>query len=152
MAYPMDVIGADLTATHTSAQHDLGTVVKASDGSEYIYVEADSAITQYDAVGITPVDFGAAPLTKAFADAGRMVAFAQVAIASGSFGWVGLKGYLNVRLKNACAPNVPLYTSGSAGMLDDTSASQTRVYGIRAADTATSSGAGEECFVQGVVT
>lgn len=124
-----------------------GERVFSANGAEFMFVLAGSAITVNQAVGITPVTCSAAPLTKALADAGAEFAVAPVAIASGYYGWVQTKGAASVTLKNSCLPNVALYTTASAGMLDDTSASQTRVYGVRAQVTSTSSGSAKLCWV-----
>lgn len=125
----------------------VGTRVTGEDGSEYLFVLADATITQYQIVGANQDDWGASPLTKAIADSGAEPAVAHVAIASGSYGWVQTRGQQSVTLKNGCLPSVPLYTSASAGMLDDTSASQTRIYGIRATETSTASGAAKVCWI-----
>lgn len=153
MTFPISpLLGADPENVSTTATHELGTQFVGDDGTEWMYVRAAGAITQYDAVGIELATFDAASLIKAHADAGRVVGFAQVAFADNDYGWVALKGQVTVRLKNGCLPAVALYTTASAGMLDDTSASQTRVYGIRSTDTATASGASKVCWVQGAVT
>lgn len=126
---------------------EVGTRAIGEDGKEYLFVVADSAITVNQCLAVSPGDFGAAPLTKALADAGSIIAVAQVAIDSGDFGWVQTQGQVSITLKNSCEPFVPLYTTASAGMLDDTAASQTRIYGIRAEDTSTASGAAKVCWV-----
>lgn len=119
----------------------------ANNGAEYAFIKAGSTITANQALGITPLTFSADPLTKAMADAGREFAVAGVAITSGQYGWAQTKGAQSITLKNACLPNVPLYTTASAGMLDDTAASQTRVYGVRAEVTSTSSGSVKLCWL-----
>ena len=129
------VIGVSLTDTPSdntlgSGGHALGTRVTVSDGGEAIFVQANGAITAYDAVGIDE-DYQAAALTKAMADDGWMIGFAQVAFADNDFGWVHIKGS-NIRGRGAaaCQPDVALYTSATAGVLDDTSASQTKINGV----------------------
>lgn len=143
-------LGVDVDTTTASATHELGCRAYGEDGTEWVYVVADEAITQYNAVAVVK-DFGASKLTKALADAGSILGVAQVAFASGEYGWVLVRGGGNdsyfVTCKTGCLPNVGLYTSGTAGYLDDTSASQTAVLGIKLTDTATSSGAAEECFM-----
>lgn len=156
-ATTLNAEGVDFTATwivsattpeYPGLPFAAGLQVYANNGI-YMFVTASAAITQYQAVGVEPATYTAAPLTKALADIGNIIGAAQVAIASGYSGWVKLSGQATVTLKNACLPSVPLYTTASAGMLDDTSASQTRVYGIRSTQTAGSSGAAKVCYVQG---
>lgn len=140
MAYATDgTLGANFSVTTagTGTNSDqgglfeLGQQVIANDGSAWMYVHASAAIAQYDAVGISET-FEAAPLSKAMADDGWNIGFAQVAFDDNDFGWVALRGGkgLKVNLLGSCAADVPLYTSGTAGSLDDTSTSQTKIDGI----------------------
>lgn len=124
-----NVLGVDFTATPTAADFDLGTTVLGSDGTKWVYVKAGGAITQYDAVAIDE-NYAALALTKALADAGHAVGFAQVAFTSGDYGWVAVEGSnIKVRVAISCAADVALYTTGTAGIVDDTSASQTKLTG-----------------------
>ena len=139
------IAGVDLAATKAGTgssydqggEHPLGMRVTGPDGTEWMYVHASGAITQYDAVGIDE-NYEAAALTKAIADDGHTVGFAQVAFADNAFGWVALRGSnINVRLAASCAADVSLYTTSVAGVLDDTSASQTKINGVTAVVAAT---------------
>lgn len=144
-------IGVDLDATiaGTGTSSDegndfaLGTRITTRDGGEYIYVHASAAITQFDAVGISEA-FEAAPLTKAMADDGWIIGFAQVAFADNDFGWVATKGAdIGCNLLINCAADVALYTSATAGKLDDTSTSQTKIDGVVAVTTITAATSAE---------
>lgn len=138
-------LGVDLTATPTAAGFDLGTVVMGTDSTKWVYVQANGAITQYDAVGIDE-NYQAAALTKTLADAGLQIGFAQVAFADNDYGWIALEGSnISVRVAPSCAADVALYTTGSSGVLDDTSASQTKIEGavIVAAGTSAANSARE---------
>lgn len=131
MAFVTDgAIGIDLTATPTTAEQTLGTRKTATDGQEYIYIQASGAITQYDCVGIDE-NYQCAAITKTIVDDGWMIGFAQVAFDDNDYGWVAIKGSnMSVRVRASCAADVALYTTASAGVLDDTSASQTKIEGI----------------------
>lgn len=130
-------LGVDPSDTPTSAVFQVGDTVRASDGQLLRYVKASAAITQYDAVGIDE-DFQAAPLTKAMLDDGWFVGFAQVAFAQNDYGFVAIQGSnIRCRLKTACAADVALYSSGTAGVLDDASTSQTKVEGVVSVTTIT---------------
>lgn len=130
-------VGIDLTATPADSEAEqpmftLGQTVDTEDGGRYMYVHASGAITQFDAVGIDE-NYEAAALTKAIADDGHMIGFAQVAFADNDYGWVCVNGSnINVRVAASCAADVSLYTTSTAGVLDDTSASQTKIQGITA--------------------
>ncbi len=124
------VVGANVATTHTTQQFELGKVASGTDNTEWVYVQANGAIAQYDFVGIDE-NYQAAPLTKAMADDGWMVGAAQVAFADNEFGWVPMKGSnINGALLGSCAADVALYTSGTAGSLDDSSTSQTKIDGV----------------------
>ena len=131
MTYATDgKIGVNLAQTTTGtttdgadAQRKLGERTAASDSSEWVYVQAGGAITQYDAVAIDE-NFQAVALTSALALAGHNIGFAQVAFADNAFGWVATHaaGNITCRYAGSCAKDVQLYTSATAGVLDDTSA------------------------------
>lgn len=141
--------GVNVSNVATTQEWELGTKARGEGGSEWVYIKAGSAVTAFMCVGITKA-YAAHPVTKALVDAGSMIGVAQVAFAINEYGWVATKGgndHLRVRAKNACAISVALYTTATAGYLDDTAASQTLVNGIVLTDTATSSGAAEECLI-----
>ena len=152
-------IGIDLTATYASTSAGSttlfpvtpGTRVTTSNNGVYIFARAESDIAAYDAVimstyadsaSSTPV-LRAVPVTTTNAkDLGfNMVGFAQTAIASSYYGWIGINGVLKVSLLVACQPKVPLYTTGTAGKLDDTTVSAGFIQGIVANTSATSASA-----------
>jgi hypothetical protein len=143
---PAGVRIEDVSSTPTAA---LGAMAWGQDNSKWVYCLAQSTITQYMCVGLDK-SYTANPITKAHADAGRKPGIAQTAFAVGQYGWVAVQGgndLIKVRAKNACLPAVALYTTGTAGYLDDTAASQTLVNGIVLTDTATASGASKTAFL-----
>ena len=152
-------IGIDLTATYASTSAGStslfpvtpGSRVTTSNNGVYMFVRAESDIAAYDAVimstfadsaSLTPV-MRAVPVTTTNAAAlgYNMVGFAQNAIASSYYGWVGINGLLKVNLLIACNPKVPLYTTSTAGKLDDTTVSSGYIQGIVANTSATSASA-----------
>jgi hypothetical protein len=152
-------IGVDLTATYASTSAGSttlfpvtpGTRVNTTNNGVYVFARAESDISQFDAVimstyadsaSSTPV-LRAVPVTTTNAkDLGfNMVGFAQTAIASSYYGWIGINGVLQVNLLVACQPKVPLYTTATAGKLDDTTVSAGYIQGIVANTSATSASA-----------
>jgi hypothetical protein len=124
------LLGVNLTDTPDTAVHTLGTVVDTTDGGSYVYVQANGAIAQYAAVGVDE-DFQAAELTKAMADDGWNIGFAQAAFADNDYGWVALRGSnINCKVAISCAADVALYTTGTAGVLDDEASGQTKIDGV----------------------
>jgi hypothetical protein len=116
------IIGVTLGDVGTTAIFTLGTVTNLDDGGQAMYVQAASDISQFAAVSVRS-DETAVPLTSTNAASSKRVAFAQTSIASAQYGWVQLNGVVRVNLLNACAANVPLFTTATAGCLDDATVS-----------------------------
>ena len=146
------VVTPNLTATRTSADGvgspGLGTIVNTTDGGVAIYVRAMSTVAQYDAVVIvntssaTGASIAVAPITTTNAATGARIGFAQTALASGEYGWVYTSGN-NLRVKTliACQPAVPLFTTATAGSLDDTTVTAGYCLGVVLMSSATSASA-----------
>jgi len=117
--------GIDLTKTTTVPQHTLGTRVDTTGGGVFEYVKALSTISQYDAVLIDG-NTAAVPITTTNSAAGtgpKAVGVAQVSIASASYGWVQRTGKMQVNVLADCNDFVALFTTGTAGKLDDATVS-----------------------------
>ncbi len=135
MATPVSsLIGVNLTRTDTTALFPLGSLVNLSDGGQAMYVKAStSALSTYGAciIGangvammLTTTNAAASP-----GGAGGRVGFAQVSIATSNYGWLQLGGQPMVNLASACAPNVPLFTTSTAGVLDDATVTAGYIFG-----------------------
>jgi mannose-6-phosphate isomerase-like protein (cupin superfamily) len=130
--------GIDLDATSTDKVFALGTIVCGTDSSgnysaEYMYVRADEAIDQYDAVKIDD-DYECSALTTAISGVEpTMVGVAQVAAADTEYFWVVISGSGTVSCisSGSAAADVKLYTTATAGFLDDASTSTDLVQGIK---------------------
>ncbi len=152
-------IGVDLTAIYASVSAGAtstfpatpGETVMTSNNGRYIFARAESTIAQFDAVvfstfsdsaSTTPI-LRAVPITTTNAAAlgFSMVGVAQTAITSAYYGWIGLNGSLRTNLLISCNPKVPLYTTSTAGSLDDTTVSSGYIQGIVANTSATSASA-----------
>lgn len=141
-------LGVDFYTPTTTRDHKLGSVVLGTNGSRWVYVQASGAIAQYSAVAVDESGQAAA-LTKALADAGHSVGFAQAAFADDEYGWVCISatGGISVLVKASCAADGPLYTSASAGVLDDTSTSQTLIQSVVITTAASASGTQAEVCI-----
>lgn len=84
-------VGASYALTHTAAQFKLGTRSRGSDNTEWVYVQADGAIRQYDVCGVDE-DYQCSSSSAAIGAAGWLPGFAQVAFADNEYGWVATKG------------------------------------------------------------
>lgn len=125
------MLGVDFTATPTSPDFAVGTRCMGADGTEWVYVQASGAITQYYTVAIDE-NYQAAHLTTALNGAGHMIGFAQSAFADNDYGWIAVRGSnIKATVAASCAADARLYTTTTAGVLDDASASAAaRVYGV----------------------
>lgn len=128
------IIGVNLTRVDTSALFPTGTMVNLSDGGQAIYVKATSEISQYAAV-LVDATANVVMLTTTNAANNKRIAFAQTSIQSAGFGWVQMGGAPLVNCAANCAPNVPLYTTATAGVLDDATVTLGYVQGLIATNT-----------------
>ena len=130
-----NLIGVALGYSDTTAQFNVGTVVNLDDGGQAIYVQAASTVSTYMAVSVKG-DNTVVPLTTTNSASSKAVGFAQTSIASASYGWVQLGGKPVVNLAASCLPAVPLFTTATAGTLDDATVTGGLVEGIVALTTA----------------
>lgn len=127
------LIGANLSTADTTTTDGrgfgLGDRCVDNAGNIYVYVLASSSPAQYDALSISSA-YVAQPLTKALADTGVPVGVAMATMSSGSYGWACVKGTVSVNVLQTCSSSTALYTSGTAGKLDDTTTSQVKIAGV----------------------
>ena len=124
--------GVRIDSPAAAAEHAPGTRVAGSDGTEWIYVQAATVIAQYDYVTVDEA-FRVSRGTKAAVDDGHTIGVAQAAFARNAHGWVATGGQgaaLRVNVLARCAADRPLYTSATAGKLDDAASGQTKIGGI----------------------
>lgn len=122
------LIGARLDASQPSDVNDEGKGFALGDrmtdyaGNEWVYVEAGGVITTKDTVHISGA-FVANPITLALSTTAGFVGHAQFAFTTAERGWVMARGKPVIRVALNCLPGVPLYTTDTAGVLDDATAS-----------------------------
>jgi hypothetical protein len=108
-------MGVFLANTDTTPIHDLGTI-SVQNGNEYVYIRAGSAIALGDVLVIdTTATDEPYRLIPTSALNQSIEAIAQVAIASGSFGWVCARGNVVAKVAASTAANVAVGTSATAG-------------------------------------
>jgi hypothetical protein len=133
MAFLTDgTVGADLDAATSAAKFALGDIAAGDKGSRWMYVQASTTIGQYDFVGVDE-DYKANPLSSTMAAAGYVVGAAQIAVPISEYFWLALegRGNINGKVASSCAADVALYTTTTAGVLDDSAtATQTLVEGV----------------------
>lgn len=118
-------IGADFDATMTAAERTasgkgftVGDRVTSYDGKEYVYVVAGSAITANFFCKFSEA-YSADMLSTSNDAYGGLVGVPEATIASGSYGWLQVKGPATVQVSASCAANARLNTTATAGQLDD---------------------------------
>lgn len=123
MAYATTpLLGVNLDETSSAPKFALGTIVQTTDGGAAVYVRASSEISTFAAVGFDGVNT-VQMLTTTLAATVKRVGFAQTSIASAYYGWVALNGNVKVNLAANCDDAVPLFTTATAGVLDDATVS-----------------------------
>lgn len=123
------ILGINLgLSTATDNGVDLGTIVSADDGGQYVRVQASAAITPNSSSGRPVV-----AITTAFA--AKMAAGGQdqddfgggigigpnTSVASGDYFWAQISGPATIRAAGLTPKNVALFTSAEAGALSTTS-------------------------------
>ena len=131
MSYFTDgTLGGKVDRVDTSAAFSVGIRKPGNEASEWMYIQADASCAQYAAVMINQSS-KAVPLTTTNSASSKAVGFAQIALASGEYGWVAVQGSnIKVNLASACAPNVRLYTTATNGVLDDAIVSAGLIQGV----------------------
>lgn len=146
------LLGVDFNATYTGTTTDgadapfqLGLCMNGQDGKEFIFCQASAALATVASQALCLAideNFQAAKITKALANVGHIIAVApQAIIADNDFFWAIINGAnLNLKVAVSAAADVALWTTATAGVLDDTSgASHVRVVGITLVVAASSS-------------
>ena len=119
-----------VTSQSSTQKYTLGTRWADTEGNEYVYCQDSGAgVSIYRAVAILS-DFTVTALTKTLAENGHMVGFPQVAMTASYYAWVQIRGNGTIHTLSACASEALLFTTATAGTLDDTSTSQTGIANV----------------------
>lgn len=120
MAFLLSIPAQDLTFVDTVPHQPLG-MRGIADTGVYQYVQASTAVAQYDLVKISntyTVASGTTTLLPSTEPA--KCGIAQVAIVASSYGWVFVgPGQATCNVLASCVQDVKLYTTGTAGNVDD---------------------------------
>jgi hypothetical protein len=137
--------GIDLDATSTTKDFALGTVVCGTDSSgsyaaEYMYVTSASAVTQYAACKIDN-DYAITEVTNAISGTEpTAIGVPQIAMDGSStavYGWVVVSGSGTVECATTVTANAKVYTTATAGRVDDTASSGDLIQGLTFVGTTT---------------
>jgi hypothetical protein len=146
------IIGASADSVKSTSEHRLGTRFTDTNGVEYLYCQADGDLTPAgEAVALAiDEDYQVTELTTALALAGHRIGWApQVTVTDDDYFWARISGTFPIRVVAQCAADIQLYTTATAGILDDASGtgSLARIDGVvitAAAGSSSASGAGLE--------
>lgn len=154
--FATNLMGVDFTRVDASGQatFGIGNRVVAANGDEWMYVQSSaSTFASGQAVAIKP-NGGCALLTNTNAKTAAAIGWAQGAVTTRQYFWAKLSGLtVSIRVKNSCLPHVALYTTATAGALDDTGGAGTSLtylngVSLQAGETATSSNASYNATVR----
>lgn len=117
------LIGFNAAATVSSTTEgkslNVGTRTLDGSGNEYVYVQANGAITGEGYVCTYDETYQAAMVSTSNDAGGALVGIAQTDFADNDYGWLMVKGTTNIRVAASAAADVALNTTGTAGQLDD---------------------------------
>lgn len=128
-----------LTDVSSSDKEGVGCVRREGD-DEYIFCKGVASTVAGSAVVIDE-SYATALLTTSLGAVPNRIGFAKAAIVASKYGWYQVRGTsVPMSLAASCAKDVALYTTATAGVLDDESSSQNKVLGV-VNDTAVTSAA-----------
>jgi len=141
----IDLPGAQITEFGTTQIFNLGQTCKARDTStgyigEFIYMQGVASTAAGSWVLLNYDDHVVSLLADTNVGG---VGVAMSACVASNFGWFQIRGKAEANLAASCADNAALYTTATAGTVDDATAGQYQVYGARAAETVTSAAVAE---------
>lgn len=134
MAFPISPLAGVISDnTEDTQRFALGTEVQFNDGSKRMYVKSGGNITNASLLHIDAT-FKAKMVTDTLAkSSGRIGLAVHTVTASDLYFWAATAWVnLPLRVLGSCAANVQLFTTGTAGALDDATAStsQLQVMGV----------------------
>lgn len=120
------IVGADLSNPVSDITDGkgfgLGDRFTGHDGKEYVFVQANGAITGAGYVVVLDENYQAAMLSTSNDAAGEHVAVAPYAFADNDYGFVQVKGPCDIRVAASAAANAQLNSTATAGQIDDDAA------------------------------
>ena len=141
-------VGINVTEISTTEDFTLGDRHTGNDGSTFVFVQANGAITADGYVVLIDETWQADMIdtTNSATGFGQQVGVARVAFADNDYGWVQISGVAQIRVLANAAANVQLNSTATVGVLDDDATSGAEEVGAIAATTAAG---GAEATVEG---
>lgn len=132
MSIGTNAVGAAFAVATVNPLFAVGTIMPGV-GKEYIYLQANGAVTGDGYVVSFEQDFDAAMIdtdVAATVTEGRNVAVAEVAVADNEYFWGQIYGACGVRTEQDAAANGFLGPTADAGQIDDAAATGVYISGI----------------------
>lgn len=121
----MYIIGINPTQTITPSEltqgkgFTLGDLGADQAGNVYVFCQASGAITGAGYALFIDETFQAAELSTSNDDFGDRVGIAPAAVANDDYFWAQVYGICTIQVAASCAANARLFTTSTAGQLDD---------------------------------
>lgn len=123
-------LGARVTAADSSPQFNIGARAFGNSGDVYIYTQYNTAgtgLANGHFVALVPsASHHAEELTLALSSGGWPIGVCQVGgtnsaieVTAGAYFWALIEGQGTFAVASSCVGSVPLYTTSTAGVLDD---------------------------------
>lgn len=128
MAYPTSGPAGITLEDFEAKVTQLGLEVLDSDGCTRRLVKSGAPIVASDCIVIDSGTNIANSITHALAAGAGLIGVCPFSVScstSGQYFWAVMNGPAKVRVAASCQPNVPLYTTDTAGVLDDSTISLT---------------------------
>lgn len=129
--------------TSTTQNHPFGTIVVADDatlgGGEFIYLKGVASTVVGSVVTYNMDDFTTTLLAQSAI--GPVAIAMSINDAATDFGWYQIQGKGDAQANAAVADNADLYSSTTAGKIDDAVVAGDRIVNMKAAEAATVAGA-----------
>lgn len=141
-------VGVDLNNGSSTQLFALGTHVLGSNGTEWVYVQAETSIEGNRCVVFSSAGYTCGMASVGDSILGGQIATAQTSISASAFGWVAIRGVgLSIKVLGTTTAGSTLYLGGAGGgsgtgMLTSNVSASGTVNGISQVGSTVSSSAG----------
>ena len=138
IGFKVDEVLSSAARINSGKGFKLGQRVQTNDGKMFVYAKNASSNAIYSLVNVD-ANFAITGLTTATSGASEIVGILPVAIASDEYGWVQIYGRTKLRVLGSCVKTITLWSTTTAGAVDDATASNYQIQNINLLSTNPSS-------------
>ncbi len=117
----------------------VGNRHEGADGKNYVFVQANSAVAAFNIASLDSATGVITALQTSTSAASEELCVPQFTMASGDYGWAQVRGACKVKVLGLAAKSVTLYSTSTAGSLDDATGSNYEIRGVQILSTNPSS-------------